>query len=263
MRSSATVPHYFSVLARRVVQHAWGVLKCAPGACNFTCFGCVTRLTPRNLGARLGRAIAIVSTSLQLRSRGIPPANDCLSAVCVQLRAHPATSVASRFCVLFVKRGIFASYGLRYGKTGHPTNVANQICEPSYWWARYKFNRIRWRWFAGCSHFPIGRPYHWRLGRRLCISERFANRICLQLCLNGVKHPNRDDRRQTHVALTIAQASRGLIFMSMRSRVAADSVRSAGGAHCRALWGGGPAGHGFLPGGHPPPRAILGRPPHG
>jgi len=27
---------------------------------------------------------------------------------------------------------MFASYGQRYGKAGHPTNVANQICEPSY-----------------------------------------------------------------------------------------------------------------------------------
>jgi len=57
-----------------------------------------------------------------------------------------------------------------------------------------KSNRIIWRWFAGGSQFFIGRPYHWRSGRRLCISERFANRICLQLCLNGGKHPNRDDR---------------------------------------------------------------------
>jgi len=74
------------------------------------------------------------------------------------LRAHPTTSVANRFCVLFVKRGKFSSYGQRYGKTGHPTNVASQICEPSYWWARYKSNRIIWRWFAGGSHFSIGRP---------------------------------------------------------------------------------------------------------
>jgi len=70
-----------------------------------------------------------------------------------------------------------------YGKTGHLTNVANQIYEPSYWWASYRSNRIIWRWFAGGSRFSIGRPYHCRLGRRFCISERFANRICLQLCL--------------------------------------------------------------------------------
>jgi len=29
------------------------------------------------------------------------------------------------------------------------------------------------------------RPAVWRLGSRLCISERFANRISLQLCSNG------------------------------------------------------------------------------
>jgi len=52
------------------------------------------------------------------------------------LRANPTTSVANRFCVIFVKRGLFASYGQRYWRTGHPTNVANQICEPSYWWAK-------------------------------------------------------------------------------------------------------------------------------
>jgi len=33
--------------------------------------------------------------------------------------------------------------------------------------------------------------------------------------------------------------------MTMRSRVAADSARGAGGAHCRALWGGRRARHGF------------------
>ena len=113
------------------------------------------------------------------------------------LRAHPTTSDANRFCVLFVKRGIFACYGQSYGKTGHPTNVANQMCEPSFWWARYKSNRIMWRWFAGGSHFFIGRPYHCRLGRRLCISERFANRICLQLCLNGGQTP-KSGRSQTN-----------------------------------------------------------------
>jgi len=112
-----------------------------------------------------------------------------LRTICEPFRAHPTTSVANRFCVLFVKRGIFACYGQRYGKTGHPTNVANQLCEPSYWWARYKSNRIKWRWFAGGSHFSIGRPYHCRLGRRLCISERFANRISLQLCLNRGQTP--------------------------------------------------------------------------
>ena len=114
-----------------------------------------------------------------------------------RLRAHPTTSVANRFCVLFVKRGIFASYGQRYWKTGHPANVVKQICEPSYWWARYKSNRIIWRWFAGGSHFSIGRPYHWCLGRRLCISERFANQICLQLCLNGEQTP-KSGRWQTN-----------------------------------------------------------------
>jgi len=114
-----------------------------------------------------------------------------------RLRAYPATSVVNRFCILFVQRGILASYGQRYGKTGHPTNVANQICEPGYWWARYKLNRNIWRWFAGGSHFSIGRPYHWRLGRRLCISERFMNRICLQLCLNGGRAP-KSGRSQTN-----------------------------------------------------------------
>jgi len=113
------------------------------------------------------------------------------------VRAHPTTSVANRVCVLFVKSGIFASYGKRYGKTGHPTNVANQIFEPSYWCARYRSNRIIWRWFPGGSHFSIGRPYHWRVGRRLCISERFANRICLQLCLNGGQTP-KSGRSQTN-----------------------------------------------------------------
>jgi len=76
------------------------------------------------------------------------------------VRAHPTTSDANRLCVLFVKRGIFASSARRYGKTGHPTTVANQICEPSYWLATYQSNRIIWRWFAGGSHFSIGRPYH-------------------------------------------------------------------------------------------------------
>jgi len=92
---------------------------------------------------------------------------------------------------------MFSSYWQRYGKTGHPTSVANQICEPSYWWARYKSNRIIWRWFAGVSHFSIGRPYYWCLGRRLCISERFANRICLQLYLNGGRTP-KSRRSQTN-----------------------------------------------------------------
>ena len=81
----------------------------------------------------------------------------CCNRPC--LRARPTTSVANRFRVLLVKRGIFSRYGQRYGKTGHPTNVTNQICEPSYWWARYKSNRKIWRWFAGGSHFSIGRPY--------------------------------------------------------------------------------------------------------
>jgi len=81
-----------------------------------------------------------------------------------RLTAHQTTSVENRFCVLFVERGIFTSYGQRYGKTGYPTNVANQICEPSYRWASYQSNRILWRWSAGCLHFSIGRPYRCRLG---------------------------------------------------------------------------------------------------
>jgi len=113
-----------------------------------------------------------------------------------EVRAHPTTSIANRFCVFFGKRNIFASYGQRYGKTGHPTNIENQICESSYRGARYKSNRIIWRLFAGGSHFSIGRPYHWRLGRLLCISERFAKRSSLQLCLNGGQTP-KSGRSQT------------------------------------------------------------------
>jgi len=113
------------------------------------------------------------------------------------VRAHPITSVANRFWVLLVKRGIFASYGQRYGKTRHPTNVANQVCEPGHWWARYKSNRITFRWFAGGSHISIGRPHHCSLGWRLCIFQRFANRICLQLCLNGGQTP-KSGRSQTN-----------------------------------------------------------------
>jgi len=124
----------------------------------------------------------------------------CLPSLCnrhsMEVRAHPTTSIANRFCVLLVKRDTFASYEQRYGKTGHPTNLENQIREPSYWWAKCNSNRILWRWFAGGSHFSIGRPYHWRLGRRLCLSKHFANRICLQLCLNRGQTP-KSGRSQT------------------------------------------------------------------
>ena len=179
------------------------------------------------------------------------------------VRAHPTTSVANRFCVLFVKRGIFASYGQRYGKTGHPTNVANQICEPSYWWARYKSNRIIWRWFAGGSHFSIGRPYHWRLGRRLCISERFANRICLQLCLNGGQTP-KSGRSQTNTRCVDDRT--GVSRSDIHEHAVASGRRFRSRRRRRSLpgpVGGGAGGTPFFPGGHPPPRAILGRPPHG
>jgi len=67
----------------RVVQRAWGVRKCTPGAYNFACSGRVTPLTTRTVGALLGRSILIASTSFQLRSRGILHAKDCLSTVCV------------------------------------------------------------------------------------------------------------------------------------------------------------------------------------
>jgi len=138
------------------------------------------------------------------------------------IRAHPTASVANRFCVSFVKCGIFASYGQRYGNTGHPTNVANQICQPSYWWARYKSSRIIWRWFAGGSYFSIGRPYHCRLGRRMRASERFANRMCLQLCLNGGQTP-KPGRSQSNTRCVDDRA--GVSRCEIRRHVVASGPR--------------------------------------
>ena len=160
------------------------------------------------------------------------------------IRAHPTTSVANRFCVLFVKCGIFASYGQRYGKTGHPTNVANKICAPSYWWARYKSSRIIWRWFAGGLHFSIGRPYHCRLGRRLCASERFANRMCLQLCLNGGQTP-KSGRSQSNTRCVDDRA--GVSRCDIRRHVVASGPRFRARRRRRSLPGpvGGGARHGF------------------
>ena len=77
-----TTPN-LSLHSTRVVQHAWGVQKCTPGACNFACSGRFTPLKTGTVRALLGRAILIASTSFQLRSRGILHAKDCLSTVCV------------------------------------------------------------------------------------------------------------------------------------------------------------------------------------
>ena len=119
----------------------------------------LTKTGPRCISFRCKITVSLAQGAVHDAEADVADPVFVRSTIKACIRAHPTTSVANRFCVLFVKRGIFASYGQRYGKTGHPTNVANQICEPSYWWARYKSNRIIWRWFAGGSQFSIGRPY--------------------------------------------------------------------------------------------------------
>jgi len=48
-------PSCFEVHQARVVQHALGVQKCTPRACNFTCFGRATPCTPQSDWACKGR----------------------------------------------------------------------------------------------------------------------------------------------------------------------------------------------------------------
>jgi len=78
----------------------------------------------------------------------------------------------------------------------------------------------------------------------------------------GAEHLFQDDRRQTHIALTIAQMSQDVKFWSMRTEMAANSCRGAGGAHCLVCREKCVRDTIFIVG-HSPPPAILGWPPHG